>query len=382
MNTAKNRALLALADGSLFWGIAIGAEGSSVGEVVFNTSMTGYQEIITDPSYAKQIVTLTSPHIGNVGINVEDNESDYPHLAGLIIRDFSLVASNWRSEQRLDEYLREHHIVGIADIDTRQLTRLLRDRGAQHGCIVAGEAISEQKALDLARSFSGLAGLDLAKEVTTTATYEWCSGSWSWPDGYQTKNKADCPFHVVVYDYGVKRSILRLLVDQGCHLTVVPATTTAQAVLALKPDGIFFSNGPGDPAACDYAINAIKTLLPSQVPLFGICLGFQLLALACGGKTEKMKFGHHGANHPVRHHADNRVAITSQNHGFAVAECDLPAELEITASSMFDGTPQGLKHRKYPAFGYQGHPEASPGPHDLRGCFAEFVEMIRHAKKN
>lgn len=382
----KTPALLALADGTLFWGTAIGAEGRTVGEVVFNTAMTGYQEIITDPSYARQMVTLTYPHIGNVGVNAEDSESPRPFLAGLIIRDSSLVASNWRTEQSLESYLREYGVVGIADIDTRQLTRILRDRGAQHGCIIAGNTISEHEAIEMAKAFPGLNNLDLAKEVTTKERYEWTEGSWSWPHGYQKNAKEDLPFHVVVYDYGVKRNILRLLVDQGCHLTVVPATTTAAEALALKPDGLFLSNGPGDPAACDYAIAAINELLSKNIPIFGICLGFQLLALACGGKTEKMKFGHHGANHPVQYRENSTVAITSQNHGFAVSEQDLPPELDIIAHSMFDGTPQGIRHNKCPAFGYQGHPEASPGPHDMRGCFAEFVAMIRgrdkHAKKN
>ncbi len=381
MNFKNTPAVLALSDGTLFWGTAIGAEGFSVGEVVFNTSMTGYQEIITDPSYARQIVTLTYPHIGNVGINTEDNEAAKPYLSGLIIRDLSLVPSNWRSEKSLDDYLRENDIIGIADIDTRQLTRILRDRGAQHGCLMAGASINEQEAIAIAREFAGLNGLDLAKEVTTSEIYEWNEGSWSWPTGFQKREKTECPYHVVVYDYGIKLNILRLLVDQGCHLTVVPATTPAKKVLELNPDGLFFSNGPGDPAACDYAIEAIRELLPTNIPIFGICLGFQLLALACGGKTEKMKFGHHGANHPVRHHKDNSVVITSQNHGFAVSESNLPSDLEITATSMFDGTPQGLRHKKYPAFAYQGHPEASPGPHDLCASFVEFVEMIRHAKK-
>lgn len=384
MTDLKTPALLALADGTLFWGTKIGAEGRTVGEVVFNTAMTGYQEIMTDPSYAKQIVTLTYPHIGNVGINSEDKESPRAYLAGLIIRDLSLVASNWRSEQTLDSYCREQDVIGIADIDTRQLTRILRDRGAQHGCIMAGNNISEEEAIALAKAFTGLNNLDLAKEVTTSERYEWIEGSWKWPEGFQKNEKKSLPYHVVVYDYGVKQNILRLLVDQGCNLTVVPATTSAQEVLALIPDGIFLSNGPGDPAACGYAIAAIKELLTSNIPIFGICLGFQLLALASGGKTEKMKFGHHGANHPVQDHRNKSVAITSQNHGFAVSEKDLPAELEIIATSMFDGTPQGIRHKKSPAFGYQGHPEASPGPHDMRGCFAEFAQMMResHAKKN
>jgi len=378
MNELKTPALLALADGSLFWGSAIGASGSTVGEVVFNTAMTGYQEIITDPSYSRQIVTLTYPHIGNVGINTHDSESSRPYLAGLIIRDSSLISSNWRSEESLEAYLKNNHVVGIADIDTRQLTRILRDRGAQNGCILAGSAISEQQAVAMAKGFAGLNGLDLAKEVTTAKPYEWFEGSWVWPNGYHSRAKEECPYHVVVYDYGVKNNILRLLVDQGCRLTVVPATTPARDVLVLKPDGVFLSNGPGDPAACDYAIIAIQELLEKKIPLFGICLGFQLLALACGGKTAKMKFGHHGANHPVQNTVDRRVAITSQNHGFTVTEQDCPDELEIIAKSMFDGTPQGIRHKNCPAFGYQGHPEASPGPHDMRNCFAEFITLMRN----
>ncbi len=339
--------------------------------------MTGYQEIITDPSYSRQIVTLTCPHIGNVGINAEDGESPKPYLAGLIIRDSSLIASNWRSTCSLDEYLSEHNVVGIADIDTRQLTRILRDRGAQNGCIVSDPDISDQQAIEMARSFPGINGLDLAKEVTTAERYEWNEGSWLWSKGYQKREKENCPWHVVVYDYGVKRNILRLLVDQGCFLTVVPATTPASEVLALKPHGVFLSNGPGDPAACDYAVQAIRELLDKKIPLFGICLGFQLLALACGAKTEKMKFGHHGANHPVQNLLNQTVAITSQNHSFSMAEQTCPEELEIIAKSMFDGTPQGIRHKKYPAFGYQGHPEASPGPHDMRYCFADFVALMR-----
>jgi carbamoyl-phosphate synthase small subunit len=382
MTDPKTPALLALADGTLFWGTSIGAEGRTVGEVVFNTAMTGYQEIITDPSYARQIVTLTYPHIGNTGINSEDNESERAFLAGLIIRNLSSVASNWRSEQSLSQYLREQNVVGISEIDTRQLTRILRDRGAQHGCIITGQNISEEEAIKYAKAFPGLNNLDLAKEVSTQTVYTWTEGSWSWPEGYSKNEKKNLPYHVVVYDYGVKRNILRLLVDQGCHLTVVPATTPASEALALKPDGLFFSNGPGDPAACDYAIEAIKELLSKNIPLFGICLGFQLLALACGGKTEKMKFGHHGANHPVQDRVNNSVAITSQNHGFAVCEKNLPSDLEIIAHSMFDGTPQGIRHKHCPAFGYQGHPEASPGPHDMRGSFAEFIELIRGNKKD
>lgn len=372
-------ALLALADGSLFWGTAIGAEGRAVGEVVFNTAMTGYQEILTDPSYARQMVTLTYPHIGNTGTNEEDEEASRPYCAALIIRDLPLLASNWRSKRPLDVYLREHDIVGIAEIDTRRLTRILRDRGAQAGCIVTGSAIDANEAIENARAFPGLNGLDLAKEVTTAAPYQWQAGTWQWPTGFAQPETVQLKFHVVVYDFGVKRNNLRLLVDQGCRLTVVPATTSAEEVMALQPDGVFLSNGPGDPAACDYAIAAIRKLLAARIPLFGVCLGFQLLALACGAKTTKMKFGHHGANHPVQNLVDKQVYITSQNHGFTVSMQDLPSDIDIIAKSMFDGTAQGLRHKSAPAFAYQGHPEASPGPHDMRSCFAEFIEMIRNA---
>ena len=370
-------ALLALADGNLFWGAAIGAEGKTVGEVVFNTAMTGYQEILTDPSYARQMVTLTYPQIGNTGINDEDGEADRPYCAGLIIRNLPIIASNWRSQRSLDVYLREHDVVGIAEIDTRRLTRILRDGGAQSGCILTGGAIDADEAIKAAQAFSGLDGLDLAKEVTTSQVYEWLEGTWAWGSGFANPEKAYLKFHVVVYDFGVKRNNLRLLVDQGCRLTVVPATTSAEDVLAMQPDGVFLSNGPGDPAACDYAIAAIRTLLQARIPMFGVCLGFQLLALACDATTKKMKFGHHGANHPVQNLKDHRVFITSQNHGFTVSLRDLPVDLEVIAKSMFDGTAQGFRHKTCPAFAYQGHPEASPGPHDMRNCFAEFVEMIR-----
>lgn len=371
-------ALLALADGSLFWGTAIGAEGKTVGEVVFNTAMTGYQEILTDPSYARQMVTLTYPHIGNTGTNDEDKEAERPFCAGLIIRDLPLQTSNWRSQRPLDAYMREHNVIGIAEIDTRRLTRILRDGGAQAGCILTGSAIDPEVAVTAAQEFPGLNGLDLAKEVSTTETYEWLDGTWILGKGFAKPEKAHLKFHVVVYDFGVKRNNLRLLVDQGCRLTVVPATTSAEDVLAMQPDGVFLSNGPGDPAACDYAIAAIRTLLHARIPIFGVCLGFQLLALACGASTTKMKFGHHGANHPVQNLIDLHVFITSQNHGFTVSLQNLPHDLEVIAKSMFDDTAQGLRHKTCPAFAYQGHPEASPGPHDMRDCFAEFIEMIRN----
>ncbi|MBB71002.1 MAG: carbamoyl-phosphate synthase small subunit [Legionellales bacterium] len=367
-------AVLVLADGSVFHGIAIGAEGNTTGEVVFNTAMTGYQEILTDPSYAHQIVTLTYPHIGNTGVNSRDVESLAVWAAGLVIRDLPLLASNWRSEQDLSSYLKDNHIVAIADIDTRQLTRVLRDKGAQNGCIMAGE-IDADKALKLAQDFAGLENSDLAKQVTTQETYTWTEGTWlAAEDTYEMQT--DLVHTVVVYDYGVKHNILRLLVEAGCYLTVVPATTPVEEVLAMKPDGVFLSNGPGDPAACDYAIAAIKTLLDKNIPLFGICLGHQLLALACGANTEKMKFGHHGANHPVQDLANSHVYITSQNHGFAVSETDLPADLHITHRSLFDNTLQGIRHKTKPAFGFQGHPEASPGPHDIQSLFNQFIESM------
>ena len=377
-------ALLVLEDGSVFKGTAIGASGVSVGEVVFNTSMTGYQEILTDPSYAEQIVTLTYPHIGNTGINSEDCESNKIWAKGLIIRDLPLLLSNFRSEQSLSDYLEENNILGIADIDTRRLTRILRDKGAQNGCIIASNTLDdipldESVALAKAQAFSGLKGLDLAKEVTCDEYYQWTDGSWVLGEGYQT-NLDNPKFHVVAYDFGVKRNILRMLADRGCKLTVVPAKTTADEVLALKPDGVFLSNGPGDPEPCDYAITAIKQLLETNIPIFGICLGHQLLALASGAKTVKMKFGHHGANHPVKDIKGQRVMITSQNHGFAVDENNLPNTLEVTHVSLFDKSLQGIHRTDKPAFSFQGHPEASPGPHDAAPLFDHFIELMQQSK--
>lgn len=369
----RRPALLALEDGTLFRGTAIGAEGASSGEVVFNTSLTGYQEILTDPSYARQIVTLTYPHIGNVGVNAEDEESTGIWASGLVIRDLPLLASNYRSEQTLDAYLRAHNIVGIADIDTRKLTRILREKGAQSGCIMAGD-IDETAALAQARAFGGLKGMDLAKEVTVAAPYQWHEGSWVLGEGH--KIGVAGKFKVVAYDFGVKRNILRMLVDRGCELTVVPAQTPAADVLAMNPDGIFLSNGPGDPEPCDYAIAAISAFLNTNIPVFGICLGHQLLALASGAKTLKMKFGHHGGNHPVQNLDDKTVLITSQNHGFAVDEASLPANLRVTHKSLFDGSLQGIHRTDKPAFSFQGHPEASPGPHDAAPLFDHFVELM------
>ncbi len=366
--------ILALANGEIFHGQIIGDETQSVGEVVFNTSMTGYQEILTDPSYADQIVTLTFPHIGNVGVNTLDEESDRIWARGLVIRDLSLHVKHWRSEETLEAYLKRHRVIAITGIDTRRLTRILRDQGAQHGCILAGD--DQQKAIQAAKNFPGLNGLDLAKVVSTPDRYDWQEGLANWRFSPKPK-QPDFKYHVIVYDYGVKRNILRLLVEQGCRLTVVPAQTSAQEVLALSPDGVFLSNGPGDPAACDYAIKAIQTLLQAKMPLFGICLGHQLLALACGAKTSKMKFGHHGANHPILNVATQRVAISSQNHGFVVDEATLPDELEITHRSLFDGTLQGIKHRTLPAFSFQGHPEASPGPQDLLDLFEQFSALMK-----
>jgi len=369
-------AILALEDGSIFRGISIGAEGESAGEVVFNTSMTGYQEILTDPSYCRQIVTLTYPHIGNVGCNVEDAESDKTWVAGLVIRDLPLMASNFRSEQALDEYLRERGIVGIADIDTRRLTRILREKGAQNGCIMAGDNIDEAKALELAGAFPGLKGMDLAKVVTRETAGSWSTSTWELGTGYVEKAGSEQPFHVVAYDFGVKHNILRMLVERGCRLTVVPAQTPAAEVLAMNPDGVFLSNGPGDPEPCDYAIEAITEILKTELPVFGICLGHQLLALASGAQTEKMKFGHHGANHPVQDLDSKQVMITSQNHGFAVAEDSLPSTLRATHKSLFDGSLQGIERTDRPAFSFQGHPEASPGPHDVAPLFDRFIEMM------
>ena len=366
-------ALLALADGSLFHGIAVGAEGIAVGEVVFNTSITGYQEIITDPSYAEQIVTLTYPHIGNVGINLEDNESSRPWVRGLIIRELSPIVSNWRATQSLPDYLKQHQVVAIAEIDTRRLTRLLREKGAQNGCLMAGE-IDIDQALAKARAYPGLVGKDLAKEVSATMINDWQQPTVCLEGQPPALPKSQ--YHVVAYDFGVKQQILRLLVDRGCKVTVVPAETSAQEVLALKPDGVLLSNGPGDPAACDYAIKAIQTLLAEEIPLFGICLGFQLLALACGASTFKMKFGHHGANHPVLDLKTKRVMITSQNHSFAVDDQTLPAGLEVTHRSLFDNTLQGFIHKTKPVIGFQGHPEASPGPHDILELFDDFINLM------
>ena len=371
---ALKPAILVLADGSVFRGKAIGAEGQSVGEVVFNTALTGYQEILTDPSYAEQIVTLTYPHIGNVGTNSEDEECDRIWAKGLVIRDLPFVSSNFRSDLSLDEYLKKHNILGIADIDTRRLTRILRDKGAQNGCIMAGD-IDEAKALELAQSFAGLKGMDLAKEVTTEQTYPWVDGSWVLGEGFGGLPEGK-RFKVVAYDFGAKRNILRMLVDRGCELTVVPAKTPASEVLAMNPDGVFLSNGPGDPEPCDYAITAIKAILEQGIPTFGICLGHQLLALASGAKTVKMKFGHHGANHPVQDLAGGQVMITSQNHGFAVDESTLPDTLKATHKSLFDGSLQGIHRTDKPAFSFQGHPEASPGPHDAAGLFDHFIELI------
>ncbi len=374
MNSQINReAVLALADGTIFRGTAIGAEGQSIGEVVFNTALTGYQEILTDPSYANQIVTLTYPHIGNVGVNTEDQESNQIWAAGLVIRDLPLMVSNFRSEQSLDQYLAERGIVGIADIDTRKLTRILRETGSQSGCIIVGD-IDEQKAVEGAKQFPGLKGMDLAKQVTTNEAYPWQQKSWQLGEEYQQQD--EFKFKVVAYDFGVKQNILRMLVDRGCDLTVVPAQTPASEVLAMNPDGVFLSNGPGDPEPCDYAIEAISELLKTDIPLFGICLGHQLLALASGAKTAKMKFGHHGANHPVEDIANKTVMITSQNHGFAVEEDGLPSCLKSTHRSLFDGSLQGIHRTDKPAFSFQGHPEASPGPHDAAPLFDHFIELM------
>ncbi|MDO8314596.1 MAG: glutamine-hydrolyzing carbamoyl-phosphate synthase small subunit [Rugosibacter sp.] len=367
-------ALLALADGTVFRGKAIGASGKSVGEVVFNTALTGYQEILTDPSYSQQIVTLTYPHIGSYGVNHEDGESGRIFAAGLVIRDLPLLASNFRSERTLDAYLRAENIVGIADIDTRKLTRLLREKGAQAGCLMAGEALNEDDAIQQARAFPGLAGMDLAKVVTTAKPYPWSEGEWSLGSGFTPQMTP--LFHVVAYDFGIKRNILRMLAARGCQLTVVPAQTSAADVLAMHPDGVFLSNGPGDPEPCDYAVAAIREFLDQRLPTFGICLGHQLMALAAGAKTRKMKFGHHGANHPVKDLESGRVLITSQNHGFMVDEATLPTEVNVTHVSLFDGSLQGMKWSDRPAFCFQGHPEASPGPHDVGYLFDRFISLM------
>ena len=382
-------AILVLEDGTVFKGTAIGAQGTAVGEVVFNTSMTGYQEILTDPSYAEQIITLTYPHIGNTGTNCEDKESESIVAKGLVIRDLPLLASNFRNEQSLSEYLIAHNILGIADIDTRKLTRVLREKGAQNGCILTlGDSSAESlqaaqdNALEQAKAFPGLKGMDLAKVVSTKEQYQWTSGSWSlgsaMGEGFSEPENFD--FHVVAYDFGAKHNILRMLVDRGCKLTVVPAQTPASDVLAMNPDGIFLSNGPGDPEPCDYAITAIKEFLTTDIPVFGICLGHQLLGLASGAKTIKMKFGHHGANHPVKDFARDVVMITSQNHGFAVDETNLPTNLRVTHKSLFDGSLQGIHRTDKPAFSFQGHPEASPGPHDAAPLFDHFIDLINEYK--
>ncbi|HCI51860.1 MAG TPA: carbamoyl-phosphate synthase small subunit [Gallionella sp.] len=376
MVTQTNPAILVLADGTVFRGVSIGASGSRSGEVVFNTSMTGYQEILTDPSYCRQIVTLTCPHIGNVGINDEDVESRQVFASGLVIRDLSLTVSNWRCTQSLPEYLKANDVVAIAGIDTRKLTRILREKGAQSGCIASGT--DEVAALAAARGFAGLAGMDLAQVVTCDTPYEWNQGEWSLAAGYSEVVSPE--FHVVAYDFGVKRNILRMLAERGCKITVVPAKTPAATVLAMKPDGVFLSNGPGDPEPCDYAIAATQAVLAAGIPLFGICLGHQILGLAIGAKTVKMKFGHRGANHPVQDLDSRRVMITSQNHGFAVDAATLPANARATHVSLFDGTLQGFELTDKPAFCFQGHPEASPGPHDVDGLFDKFVEMMEERK--
>jgi carbamoyl-phosphate synthase small subunit len=374
----KTLAVLVLADGSVFRGCAIGAEGQTAGEVVFNTAMTGYQEILTDPSYAGQLVTLTYPHIGNTGANAEDVESRNVYAAGLIIRDLPLVASNWRQSEDLSTYLRRNKVVAIGDIDTRRLTRLLRSKGAQNGVIQAGK-IDEKAALEAARAAPSMAGQDLAKVVSIDKAYDWNGSLWALGTGY--KHDGEAKFHVVAYDYGVKHNILRNLAERGCKVTVLPAMATARDALALKPDGVFLSNGPGDPEPCDYAIKAIREIVATKTPVFGICLGHQLLGLAAGGKTMKMKFGHHGANHPVQDLETGRVFITSQNHGFAVDEKSLPANVRATHRSLFDGTLQGIELTDTPAYSFQGHPEASPGPHEMSYLFDKFVKMMEAKRK-
>ncbi|HET7832401.1 MAG TPA: glutamine-hydrolyzing carbamoyl-phosphate synthase small subunit [Gallionella sp.] len=371
-----NPAILVLADGTVFRGVAIGASGSSVGEVVFNTSMTGYQEILTDPSYCRQIVTLTYPHIGNVGVNEEDVESRQVFASGLIIRDLSLTVSNWRKTRSLPEYLKANNVVAIAGIDTRKLTRILREKGAQNGCIATGTDVDA--ALAAARGFASMAGMDLAKDVTCTQSYNWTQREWKLGAGYT--DAVDARFHVVAYDFGVKSNILRKLAERGCRITVVPARTTAAEVLALDPDGVFLSNGPGDPEPCDYAIAATKEFIDAGVPLYGICLGHQLMGLALGAKTVKMKFGHRGANHPVQDMQTKRVMITSQNHGFAVDAATLPVNARVTHISLFDGTLQGFELTDKPAFCFQGHPEASPGPHDVDYLFDKFVGLMERSR--
>lgn len=374
-------AILVLEDGTVFKGTAIGADGAAVGEVVFNTSMTGYQEILTDPSYAEQIITLTYPHIGNTGTNSEDEESNTIWAKGLVIRDLPLLASNFRNEQNLSDYLKARNVLGIADIDTRKLTRILREKGAQNGCIMTVDTMSEaleKEALAQAKAFPGLKGMDLAKVVSTKEQYQWTEGSWELGKGHITPENSQ--FHVVAYDFGAKRNILRMLVDRGCKVTVVPAQTPASDVLAMNPDGIFLSNGPGDPEPCDYAISAIKTFLETDTPIFGICLGHQLLGLASGAGTVKMKFGHHGGNHPVKDFARNVVMITAQNHGFAIDENKMPANLKVTHVSLFDQSIQGIHRTDKPAFSFQGHPEASPGPADAAPLFDHFIDLMNDKK--
>ena len=372
-------AILALQDGTVFHGTSIGADGQTIGEVVFNTAMTGYQEILTDPSYCRQIVTLTYPHIGNTGTNSEDMESSKIHASGLIIRDSSMLTSSWRNERSFSDFLKQGDTVAIADIDTRRLTRIIREKGAQSGCIMTGDAAVE-KAVEHASKFPGIAGMDLAKFVTTSEQYQWCHGT-TFGKPARIMSRRIAPYHVVAYDFGVKRNILRLLSDLDCRLTVVPATTPADEVLAMSPDGIFLSNGPGDPEPCDYAITAIQKFLEVGIPVFGICLGHQLLALAAGARTVKMKFGHHGANHPVQDLDTKQVMITSQNHGFAVDEASLPDNVTPTHRSLFDGTLQGITLNDVPAFSFQGHPEASPGPHDLLPLFERFIQHMDEQKK-
>jgi carbamoyl-phosphate synthase small subunit len=374
-------AILALEDGSIFRGRSAGVDGSTVGEVVFNTAITGYQEILTDPSYFQQIVTLTQPHIGNVGANSGDMESRRVFAAGLVIRELPAQTSNWRAEETLAAFLERNGVIAISGIDTRRLTRLLRERGALNGCIAAGPQLDEQEALAAARAFPGLKGADLACLVSTDSSYEWTQGCWSLEEGLPERGAAAGKWRVIAYDFGIKHNILRILTDRGCRVTVIPAMTPARDVLAERPDGVFLSNGPGDPDACHYAIDAIREILAARIPLFGICLGHQLLGLAGGARTTKMKFGHHGANHPVQDLATGRVLITSQNHGFAVEESTLPGNLRATHRSLFDGTLQGIHHTDCPAFGFQGHPEASPGPHDVRPLFDHFIELMQEAKE-
>ena len=372
-------AVLALQDGTIFHGTSIGADGQTIGEVVFNTAMTGYQEILTDPSYCRQIVTLTYPHIGNTGTTSEDMESGRIHASGLVVRDSSMITSSWRSERDFGEFLRQGETIAIAEIDTRRLTRLIREKGAQSGCIMTGD-VEPSLAVEHARKFPGIAGMDLAKFVTTDESYQWCHGS-TFGRKPRVLSRRIAPYHVVAYDFGIKRNILRLLSDLDCRMTVVPATTTADDVLALNPDGVFLSNGPGDPEPCGYAIEAIRQLLETGLPIFGICLGHQLLGLAAGARTTKMKFGHHGANHPVQDLASGQVMITSQNHGFAIDEESLPGQVEATHRSLFDGSLQGIALTDRPAFSFQGHPEASPGPHDLQPLFERFIlDMEEHKK--